>query len=231
MDDEKILVRGKQLIEGYTKKAVDIYNKNSILDKITKTESVDLEYCISDCNDYKQLAYCIRLKMNEFFQIEELSKNIARAELKQVVKTIFSHNEVEEITVKRDSINPGYLETIRDNWDAIWIKQMGLLYGKNQDYQAWNVYTKKEESWGQHPLFEISKGDIKQIENKIVLYDKNYLKWCYGSYYNELTRNNERLYIKFDECTKYPDTFCVELKTVYKLDIDPTPIKIIKLID
>jgi hypothetical protein len=134
--------------------------------------------------------------------------------------------------IKKNDINGAYLS----KWvgtNTIFILPVDILYGtllKNIDnwpYIRWigrEVYLLR-----QYPLIDIVQSVLKQIKDKIIIYEKNMVTWYHFDKYNEILDREERLFVNIDQKEK---SFRVTIETINKIEIkDHSEIKYIEILD
>lgn len=226
-----------QQLKEFTENTIDEYNKTIRIKQYTKNNPVN-EHEVRE--NYIQIGFRHLIDQDVFDPITDvypgilgLTRSIVLGEEQYFVTKILENRDISIIDVKKKNILPQYLLEIVNNWNGSIILSLDIFYNELLKQNKWWNFIKWDDRIptlaGIYPIFEISEKLVKEIENKIIIYDNKKIIWNFVNFHNELIDRTERLNVKIGELQNNKRD--VTIRTVNKMDIDTNFVKILNIIE
>ena len=162
-----------------------------------------------------------------------LTRSIVLGEEQYFVSQILGNRNISPIDVKKKNILPRYLSEIINNWNGSIILSVDFFYNYIIKQNKWWNFIRWDERIpllaGIYPIFEVSQELVKELENKIIIYDKKKIIWNFVNFHNELLDRDERLQVRIGDLVNNKRD--VTIRTVNKMDVDTDFVKILNIIE
>ena len=212
------------------------YIESSHINKYLETVMIDEK---NERKGYDQIGIRIKLE-NDIFDPKSdvypgvigLTRSITFGEQAYFVKKLLGEDIPPDFEIKKEDFIPKKFINLIGNWEASALFPVDIFFDHIHHSNSWMKtidYPDHDARFlKSYRLFPISQKIIKEIQNKIIIYNTLYTKWHFVQFENPFFEKKIRLDIQIKDLdAKYKE---VILRTINKITLKRDFVRVIKII-